>query len=113
MIFRHLCRWDPIRALPVQFGAENQTEDNETKKKDDLKKLKYEMAICDESHYLKSHSTKRTKGLTPVLKKMKHVILLTGTPALNRPCELYPQAHIIQPQFFKRWKTYTRGVLAL
>jgi len=78
-----------------------------TKKKDDLKKLKYEMAICDESHYLKSHSTKRTKGLTPVLKKMKHVILLTGTPALNRPCELYPQAHIIQPQFFKRWKTYT------
>tara|TARA_B100000902_G_scaffold377511_1_gene409818 strand:- start:9771 stop:11117 length:1347 start_codon:yes stop_codon:yes gene_type:complete len=78
-----------------------------TKKKDDLKKLQYEMAICDESHYLKGHRTKRTKGLTPVLKKMKHVILLTGTPALNRPCELYPQAHIIQPQFFKKWKTYT------
>ena len=79
-----------------------------TKKKDDLKRLKYEMAICDESHYLKSHKTKRTKGLTPVLKKMKHVVLLTGTPALNRPCELYSQAHIIRPTFFKTWRIFTK-----
>lgn len=78
-----------------------------TKKVDVLKKMNYEIAICDESHYLKGHKTKRTKGLTPMLKKVPKVLLLSGTPALNRPCELYPQAHILQPKFFQTWKKFT------
>ncbi len=79
-----------------------------TKKKDDLKRLKYQMAVVDESHYLKGHRTKRTRGLTPVLKKMTHTILLTGTPCLNRPCELFSQAHIVRPEYFKKWRPYTK-----
>lgn len=79
-----------------------------TKKKDELKKFKFQCAIVDESHYLKSHKSKRTKGLTPVLKKMKTILLLTGTPCLNRSCELFSQAHIVRPQFFKNWRNYTK-----
>ena len=76
------------------------------KKVDEL--YKFDMVICDESHYLKNHKTKRTKALTPLLKRKKHVLLLTGTPALNRPCELYPQCHILRPDLFKTFKEYTK-----
>ena len=79
-----------------------------TKKQDDLKKLKYDIAVVDESHYLKSFKSKRTKKLTPVLKKMKHCLLLTGTPCLNRSCELYTQTHIVRKEFFPKWRPYTK-----
>lgn len=79
-----------------------------TKKRDELKKLKYDIAVVDESHYLKNFKAKRTKGLTPVLKKMKHCLLLTGTPCLNRSCELFSQAHIIRKDFFPKWRPYTK-----
>lgn len=68
----------------------------------------FTMVICDESHYLKSHKTKRTKCLTPFLKKRQLLLLLTGTPALNRPSELFPQCHIIRPDVFKNFKEYTK-----
>jgi len=79
-----------------------------TKLRDVLKRLKYDIAIVDESHYLKNVKSKRTKGLTPVLKKMKHVLLLTGTPCLNRSCELFSQAHIVRKEFFPKWRPYTK-----
>lgn len=75
-------------------------------KADELKKLKIEMVICDESHYLKSHKTKRTKALTPVVKAAKRAVFLTGTPALNRPSELYSQAHMLYPKTFPSFRKY-------
>jgi SWI/SNF-related matrix-associated actin-dependent regulator 1 of chromatin subfamily A len=77
------------------------------KRADEIKDMSFEIVICDESHYLKGHKTKRTKYLTPVVKKIRHVLMLSGTPALNRPCEIFPQAHMIRPEFFKKWKSYT------
>jgi SWI/SNF-related matrix-associated actin-dependent regulator 1 of chromatin subfamily A len=78
-----------------------------SKRAAELSAMNFEIVICDESHYLKGHRTKRTKNLTPVVKKIPHVLLLTGTPALNRPCELFPQAHILRPSYFKKWKPFT------
>lgn len=75
-------------------------------KADQLKKLKIEMVICDESHYLKSHKTKRTKALTTVVKMAKRAVFLTGTPALNRPSELYSQAHMLYPKTFPSFRKY-------
>lgn len=49
------------------------------------------MAICDESHNLKNGMSQRYKLLSPALKACKHLLLLSGTPALARPVELYPQ----------------------
>ena len=31
---------------------------------------------------------------------------MTGTPALNRPCELYPQCHLLRPDLFKAGVAY-------
>lgn len=78
-----------------------------TKRVDELKALSFEIVVCDESHYLKGHLTKRTKNLTPLIKNIRHALLLTGTPALNRPCEIFPQAHILRSEYFKKWKPFT------
>jgi SWI/SNF-related matrix-associated actin-dependent regulator of chromatin subfamily A-like protein 1 len=75
-------------------------------KSKELAKMKFDMVVCDESHYMKSHKTKRTKGITPLVKNIPHALLLTGTPCLNRPIELFPQMHMLYPKFFPKYKQF-------
>lgn len=59
--------------------------------------LMFKSVIIDESHYVKDGKTKRTKfciGLTQHLKE-RGVYLLSGTPVLNDPEELYTQLTIL------------------
>ena len=60
-------------------------------------------AIVDESHMLKNKSTKRTSTLLPVLSATHHCVLLSGTPALARPAELWPQLDIIGVANYGWW----------
>jgi SWI/SNF-related matrix-associated actin-dependent regulator 1 of chromatin subfamily A len=55
----------------------------------------FRCAIVDESHMLKNKSAKRTLGLIPILRATNQCVLLSGTPALSRPGELWPQLEII------------------
>jgi SWI/SNF-related matrix-associated actin-dependent regulator of chromatin subfamily A-like protein 1 len=60
----------------------------------------FKSVIIDESHYVKDGKTKRTKfciGLTKHLQE-RGVFLLSGTPVLNDPMELYTQLTILQRQ---------------
>lgn len=67
----------------------------------ELRETAWACAICDESHYLKSRNAKRTKALTRLLHTIARVYLLTGTPAMSRPAELYTQLHVLYPQTFR------------
>lgn len=60
---------------------------------------KFDFIICDESHSIKTYNSKRTKLLTPILKKANRVILLSGTPALSNPLELQTQVSILFDTF--------------
>ncbi|OTF71458.1 SWI/SNF subfamily A-like protein [Euroglyphus maynei] len=60
----------------------------------------YRMIIMDESHYIKSDDSKRTNIATQVARSCSRIILLTGTPALSRPIELFPQINLIAPDLF-------------
>jgi SNF2 family DNA or RNA helicase len=53
-------------------------------------------AIVDESHSLKNKSSKRSKALVPFLSSIPRCVLLSGTPALARPAELWPQLEILR-----------------
>ena len=64
------------------------------------------MVIADEAHHLKSFVSKRVQILTPFLKTMRHVLLLTGTPALARPKEIYNLITIIRPDVFFNFKEF-------
>jgi len=55
----------------------------------------FKCAIVDESHMLKNKSTKRTRTLLPILNATARCVLLSGTPALSRPLELWPQLAIL------------------
>lgn len=61
----------------------------------------FNMLLCDESHYLKNRKAKRTLKVLQISKTCKRIMFMTGTPATNRPIELYSQLHIIRPAFAK------------
>uniref|UniRef100_T1IRL8 SWI/SNF-related matrix-associated actin-dependent regulator of chromatin subfamily A-like protein 1 n=1 Tax=Strigamia maritima TaxID=126957 RepID=T1IRL8_STRMM len=78
-----------------------------TKRKTELETRKFGVAIMDESHLLKNVKSARTKAATALLKAQftifhdcKRVILLSGTPALSRPGELYSQINLINRKIF-------------
>ena len=64
------------------------------------------IAIADEAHHLKSGYSLRAKTIVPLLRRMKHVLLLTGTPALARPKELYNLLSIVRPDLFNNFYDY-------
>jgi len=71
-----------------------------TKLQDRLTRKRYQIIIADESHFLKDRKAKRTAAVTPLLKAARRAICLTGTPALNRPIELYSQLEALAPRVF-------------
>lgn len=72
------------------------------------KRGQFDLLICDESHYIKSESARRTQavlgttgsgkkqGLLPIDARMR--LFMTGTPILNRPYELWPILRLIDPE---------------
>jgi SWI/SNF-related matrix-associated actin-dependent regulator 1 of chromatin subfamily A len=57
---------------------------------------KFDLVVFDESHYLKNAKAQRTKEAKRISKNADRVILLTGTPILNRPLELVSQIDILR-----------------
>ncbi|XP_068617789.1 SWI/SNF-related matrix-associated actin-dependent regulator of chromatin subfamily A-like protein 1 [Battus philenor] len=77
-----------------------------------LKSKKFGIVIIDESHYLKSHKSQCTSSLAAVAKTCARVVLLSGTPALSRPAELYTQLALIEPRFFGSFTEYGKRYCA-
>ena len=57
---------------------------------------RFNVLILDESHYVKSKGAKRTKALRRLACQVPHVFLLTGTPAPNKPVELFSQISMLR-----------------
>jgi SWI/SNF-related matrix-associated actin-dependent regulator 1 of chromatin subfamily A len=74
-----------------------------------------QVLIYDESHSLKNGKAARSKAAKELAATVPHKILLTGTPVLNRPKELWNQLQIIDPfaypdkRFFQWHKRYTNA----
>jgi len=68
----------------------------------------FDVVVCDESHYVKSRKSKRTKACTPLVKSAKYAMLVTGTPALNRPIELFSQLMMLRPIYLKNYTSYAK-----
>lgn len=61
---------------------------------------RYRVVILDESHLLKSAKTARTKAALALCRVARRVALLSGTPALSRPMELYTQVTAVNQDMF-------------
>ncbi|CAD5214209.1 unnamed protein product [Bursaphelenchus okinawaensis] len=64
------------------------------------------VVIFDESHMLKDQKAKRTKAALELARTCQRRILLSGTPALSRPVELYSQMRIIDFKLFPKFKDF-------
>lgn len=53
-----------------------------------------QVVVVDESHNLKNWTTKRAKVILPLLKWASHAVMLSGTPALSKPSELFSQIQV-------------------
>uniref|UniRef100_A0A8C1IPD4 Zinc finger, RAN-binding domain containing 3 n=1 Tax=Cyprinus carpio TaxID=7962 RepID=A0A8C1IPD4_CYPCA len=73
-----------------------------------LNKQRFGVILVDESHYLKSRNAARSKILVPIIQNAKRAILLTGTPALGRPEELFMQIDALYPRRFGTWSDYAK-----
>ena len=67
---------------------------------------KFDLLVLDEAHYLKNPTAKRTKAIKFLSKKIKKIIPLTGTPAVNRPIELYNAISLVSPTLFPSYFQY-------
>lgn len=63
----------------------------------ELQRIEPEIMILDESHSVKNPKAARSKAAKELAAVVPHKILLTGTPVLNRPSELWNQLGIIRP----------------
>ncbi|XP_075037055.1 DNA annealing helicase and endonuclease ZRANB3 isoform X2 [Mixophyes fleayi] len=73
-----------------------------------LYKQHFRVVLVDESHYMKSRNASRSKLLLPIVQKASRALLLTGTPALGRPEELYMQIDALFPRRFGTWTEYAK-----
>ncbi|XP_034945253.1 SWI/SNF-related matrix-associated actin-dependent regulator of chromatin subfamily A-like protein 1 isoform X2 [Chelonus insularis] len=64
-------------------------------------KKKFTTIILDESHVLKNPKAARTKAVQQLAFDALHILLLSGTPALSRPIELYTQISLITHSFMR------------
>lgn len=65
----------------------------------------FKCAIVDESHMLRNKATKRTTSISPLLSATTRCVLLSGTPALARPAELWPQLTILGTEQHGWWSS--------
>ncbi|ESP02276.1 hypothetical protein LOTGIDRAFT_138707 [Lottia gigantea] len=75
--------------------------------KEALTNQKFQVIICDESHYIKNNKTASSKAVVPLVQAAERRILLSGTPALAKPVELFPQLDALCPKAFGSWWDFT------
>ncbi|KAH8327819.1 hypothetical protein KR067_000830 [Drosophila pandora] len=75
---------------------------------DKLLQRKYGFIIFDESHTLKNGKAKCTAVAKRLTDQAKRVILLSGTPALSRPLELFTQLQMVDSKFMSFMEFTTR-----
>jgi len=75
-----------------------------------LAKRHWDLGVADEAHYIKNSKAKRSKLVVELLQGADRRVLLTGTPIVNRPEELYNLIQLLDPDrwgsFFKYGKRY-------
>lgn len=61
--------------------------------------------IVDEAHAIKNYKSQRTKAIQQIAHTAKRAVLISGTPFLSRPIEIFPLLNCINPNH-KIWSNY-------
>ena len=78
----------------------------------DFRACNFQVVIADESHYLKNGESKRSMAMVGIMRQAKRAIMLTGTPALARPIELFNLLNCLDPTLFPNYLEYAKRYCA-
>lgn len=90
-------------------NAEDKVEVHEVPKTgwvDFIIEVNFQCIVIDECHYLKNKKALRTACTLRAAHKIPSVVMLTGTPILNRPSEFYNIINLINPYVFPNFMDY-------
>lgn len=76
-----------------------------------LTSIEWDLIICDEAHNIKNMNAQRTKAVLAkggLVHHAKRTLMMTGTPILNRPIELYPILKVLAPLVIAPYSDYWR-----
>lgn len=73
-----------------------------------LSKIKFDLIIGDEAHFCKSIRSQRGKVFRQLSRNIPHIVLLSGTPLLSRPIELFSLLNILDPAQWNNYYDYAR-----
>jgi SWI/SNF-related matrix-associated actin-dependent regulator 1 of chromatin subfamily A len=62
--------------------------------------------IVDESHHMKSHKAEQSQDALVVALQVPNVFLLTATPIIREPDDLYMQLRLIAPNVFRSYEKF-------
>ena len=71
-----------------------------------MQERKFKVMIADEAHMLKNWKTRRVQSLMPILMGAKRVILISGTPIISKPQEIYNLLKILRPDITPPFPDY-------
>jgi len=71
-----------------------------------LNEYKWDLIVFDECHKLKNIKAKQTKGAFNICRNGSRVILMSGTPMLAGPQDLFSLLKIVDPQTFTSYWTF-------
>ena len=71
-----------------------------------IKALEPGMIIIDESHAIKSRTTKRYKAVKKLVKRVPKIATLSGTPVINTPADIWTTLNILRPKLFPSFMTF-------
>ena len=78
------------------------------KRLSDLKALRPQVVVLDESHYVKNYKAQRTKAALELARQAPCLIALTGTPILNRPIEVFTTLKALDSTSWGSWEYYVK-----
>jgi SWI/SNF-related matrix-associated actin-dependent regulator 1 of chromatin subfamily A len=65
--------------------------------REDLQAIKADLLVVDEAHFVKNQKAQRTQAVRKVAQSARRKVLLTGTPIVNRPVELFSLLAMLDP----------------
>jgi len=71
-----------------------------------LRKINPQYVILDEAHMFGNPKSQRTRNVNGLIKGIKKVVAITGTPTTDLPIKLWPLLHMLRPNMFPAMRRF-------
>lgn len=109
-------RLDLYQEMAMEGGVLIISKDTAKRDLQKLQELTYDVIVLDEAHYLRNYKTMQSQAIYKLGRQASHRYALTGTPATNKPSDvfgilkfLYPSRFTSYWQFVERYFTVEDG----